>query len=491
MKKAIIIGSGIGGIALSIRLSRMGFSVKVFESNSYAGGKLHEIKKQGFRFDAGPSLFTMPHFVDELYQICNENADDHFNYFKKEIACKYFWEDGTKLTAYGEKEKLLDEIEKKLNVSKSTLINYFDRSRNKYDLTAPIFLNKSLNKLDTYLTKETVKAISSIFKFDIYKTLHEVNKEQLKEPHLVQLFDRFATYVGSNPFQTSGIMTLIQHLEFHMGTFLPSKGMFSISKSLLDLSKRQGVEFIFNSYVDKIILKNNKAIGVNSLGKFYKSDIVISNMDINPTYKYLMKNQLRPKKILESEPSSSGVIFYWGISKKFHELDLHNVFFSNNYQQEFEEIFLNHNVSKDPSIYINITSKDIEGDAPENSENWFVMVNTPYDIGQNWKSMVNKIRINVQKKISRILNIDISEYIVFEDILTPKTIQFKTKSHLGSLYGPSSNSRISAFFRHPNFSKKTKNLFFCGGSVHPGGGIPLCLLSAKITADLVKNYCND
>ena len=486
MNKVIIIGSGIAGIASSIRLAKNGYSVKVFESNSFCGGKLHAFEKSGYRFDAGPSLFTMPNYVDELFELCGENPKDHFLYFKKNIACNYFWEDGVRLTAYGDKNKFIDEVEEKLGVPKQKLINYFNRSKNKYDLTAPLFLEKSLHKLETYFSKDTIKAIFSLGKYDIFKSLHEVNEELLEEEHLIQLFDRFATYNGSNPYKTSGMMSLINHLEQHFGTFLPKLGMVDITNSLVGLAKRQGVEFILNTKVDEIVVKDKKTKGVKCKSNFYGSDIVISNMDINPTYNVLMPNQRKPKKILSSEPSSSAVIFYWGISKKFEELDLHNIFFSKDYFKEFDSIFNKGKISKDPTIYINISSKDIATDAPKNSENWFVMINAPHDKGQDWPKLVDQLRKDIKIKISHNLGVDISKYIEIEEVLTPKTIQFKTQSHCGSLYGPSSNNRLSAFFRHPNFSKKIKNLFFCGGSVHPGGGIPLCLLSAKITTDIVK-----
>ena len=484
--KAIVVGSGIAGIASSIRLAKKGYHVKVFEANSFPGGKINSFQKSGYRFDGGPSLFTMPQFIDELFELCGENPKDHFLYIKKKIACNYFWEDGIKLVAYGNKEDFLNEVEKKLGVSKKKLKKYFNRSQKKFDLTAPLFLQKSLHKLDTFLSKETIDAIISIGKYDIFKTLHEVNEKMLEEPHLIQFFDRFATYNGSNPYQTSGMMSLINHLEQHYGTFLPVKGMISITRSLVKLAKRQGVEFVYDSPVSQIIIENKKVKGVESKGVFYNSDIVFSNMDINPTYKFLIPNEPKPKKILEAEPSSSAVIFYWGISREFKELDLHNIFFSDNYLHEFESIFNNNTVTKDPTLYINITSKDIPEDAPKNSENWFVMINTPVDNGQDWDLIVNDIRENVKKKISRILGVDIGKYIETEEVLTPKIIQNKTQSHLGALYGPSSNNRLSAFFRHPNFSRKIENLYFCGGSVHPGGGIPLCLLSAKITSDFVK-----
>ena len=481
--KAIVIGSGIAGIATSIRLAQKGYQVQVFESNSYPGGKLSAFSLGDFRFDAGPSLFTMPNFVDELFDLCNEDSKDYFQYSKKEIGCNYFWEDGTRLKAYDDQDKFLEEVENVLGVSPETLKKYWEKAKKKYDLTESIFLKSSLHKMKSFLNLETLIAILNIKALEIGKTLHEVNEAQLKEPHLIQFYDRFATYNGSDPYQTPGIMTLVQHLEGHYGTFIPKKGMESITSSLFELAKRQGVAFNFNEKVEEIIVENNHAQGIKTQKGSYDSNIVCSNMDVYPTYKYLLPTVKSPVKTLKQERSSSAVIFYLGISKTFDELDLHNIFFSEDYKKEFKAIFEDQTVCDDPTIYIDISSKDIKTDAPPGNENWFVMINTPSDKGQDWEKITREIRVNFLKKVNRILGTNLEDYIVEEDCLTPPLIQEKTQSYQGALYGSSSNDKMAAFLRHPNFSQQIKNLYFCGGSVHPGGGIPLCLLSAKIVSD--------
>ena len=151
----------------------------------------------------------------------------------------------------------------------------------------------------------------------------------------------------------------------------------------------------------------------------------------------------------------------------------------------FEHIFDKKSISSDPTIYINISSKEEGSDAPQGCENWFVMINAPGNYGQDWETLKKEVRQRIVKKINRILKVNIEEYIEAEEILEPMTIESRTYSHKGSLYGASSNSQFAAFLRHPNFSKQLKNLYFCGGSVHPGGGIPLCLLSAKIVSNLI------
>ncbi len=487
MKKAIVIGSGIGGIATALRLRSMNYDVTVFENNNFPGGKLTSFDLGPYRFDAGPSLLTMPHFIDELFVLFNENPRDHFNYKKKDISCKYFWDDGIKLNAYSDKSKFTKEINKVLGVKEYVVSNYLLKAKRKYELTKSMFLEQSLHKLKTYLSKDLLIGLFNVFSFQISKTLNQVNKAELEESHLVQLFNRFATYNGSSPYKTPGMMTLVQHLEQEYGTFVSDKGMNNITNSLYDLAIRQGVSFKFDSYVSEILVNNKRAFGVKVGEKHYKSDVVISNMDIVPTYRHLLKNHYQPEKTLNQERSSSALIFYWGIKKEFKNLDLHNIFFSNDYEKEFKSIFEDNIICDDPTIYINITSKNVKGDAPENCENWFVMINSPNDSGQDWDNIINEVKSNVLKKINKILKVNIEDFIEHEKVYTPKTIERNTQSYMGSLYGSSSNNLMSAFLRHPNFSNKILNLYFCGGSVHPGGGIPLCLLSAKIVSQLIKN----
>lgn len=486
MKKAIIIGAGIAGLASALRLKHKGYEVTVFDANAYAGGKLHAINKEGFRFDLGPSLFTMPHLVDELFQLHGVNPRVYFNYSKKEVVCNYFWSDGTTFSVSANREDFIKNASEKFNTSQHILHKYLDRNKEKYDLTADIFLNKSLHRRSTYLSFDTIKSLAQAGKLHINKTLNQVNKQYFSNPKLVQLFNRYATYNGSSPYATPGIMSMIPHLEMYFGTFYPKGGMHEISQSLYRLAEKVGVNFQFNEPVTAINYEQDHVTGVTTSKNTYTADAVVSNMDVFSTYKHLLKLAKQPRKILKQERSSSALIFYWGINKIFPELDLHNILFSNHYEEEFTDIFKNKSLHDDPTIYINVTSKEDSSDAPANCENWFVMINAPGNFGQEWSQLIKQARASIISKINRVLHTDIEKFILTEHILDPVNIELQTKSHQGSLYGTSSNSKFAAFLRHPNFSGQFKNLYFCGGSVHPGGGIPLCLLSAKIATDQIN-----
>jgi phytoene desaturase len=484
-KKALIIGAGIAGIATAIRLAVKGYQIQVFEANNYPGGKLSEFEQDGFRFDAGPSLFTMPQYVEELFTLAGKNHTDFFRYQKLDVVCQYFYEDGTKLTAYADTGKFAAEVHQKTGEPEEAVKRYLKNSSTIYSITNNVFLEKSLHRLRTYLNWETVRSIFRFPQIDAFRSMHRANTGFFKDARMVQFYDRYATYNGSNPYAAPATLNVIPHLEQHYGAYFPEGGMYSIVIALVKLAESLGVEFQYNSPVEEIILNERVAKGIRVKSEAIPADIIVSNMDVWFTYHRLLKQhpKLFPKKILSQERSSSALIFYWGIKKQFPKLDLHNIFFSADYKAEFDHIWQHKDIYNDPTIYLNISSKYHPNDAPEGCENWFTMINVPSNTGQDWDSLIATARRNILKKLSHLLGEDISQLIVCESILDPRSIESRTSSYQGSLYGTSSNSRLAAFLRHANRSSKIKNLYFCGGSVHPGGGIPLCLLSAKIVSD--------
>ena len=486
MKKAIVVGSGIAGIASAIRLQNKGYAVQVLEKNSYPGGKLTQFNKNGFRFDAGPSLFTMPNLVTELFELAGKKPSDYFNFVQLEILCNYFYEDGTCISANSDIAIFADEIERKTTDSAIQVTKHLEKSKFIYGATEELFLNKSLHKLRSFVSFSTLVSIVKLPFLNIFSAMNQVNEKEFTDSKTIRLFNRYATYNGSNPYKAPGILNIIPYLEFGLGAYLPKGGMHEITNSLVQLAKEMGVEFHFNQEVTAIETKGDLVKSVKTTSDNYIADLVVCNADIHTVYERLMPSAKKLKEVDKQERSSSALIFYWGINKEFPELDLHNILFTEDYKKEFDHIFDSKTIYEDPTIYVNITSKQIKEDAPKGKENWFVMINVPSVYGQDWDSMIAEARRNILIKLSRNLGEDIEKLILFEEQLTPQLIQDKTYSFKGSLYGTSSNSRFAAFFRHKNFSSQYKNLYFCGGSVHPGGGIPLALSSAKIIDNLIK-----
>jgi phytoene desaturase len=487
-KKALIIGAGIAGIATAIRLAVKGYQVEVFEVNSYAGGKISEFKQNGFRFDAGPSLFTMPQYVDELFKLAGKDPSDFFQYKRLDTICKYFYGDGSKLISLADQEKFIYEVSALTGENPDSIRKYNNNSARIYKIIRNVFLQQSLHRFKTYVSWDTLKSILRLPQIDAFRTMHQANQSFFKDSRMVDYANRYATYNGSDPYQAPATLNVIPHIEQQFGAYFPVKGMYSIITSLVQLAESLGVIFHYNSAAEDIILTGNRANGIRVNKDIIPGDVVVSNMDVWFTYHKLLKSYpgLHPEKILNQERSSSALIFYWGIKKQFSELDLHNIFFSADYKTEFDHIWKKQSIYADPTVYLNISSKLKPDDAPADCENWFTMINVPANIGQDWDSFIKEARTNILKKLSRILKEDISDLIVCESILDPRSIENRTSSYQGSIYGTSSNSRFAAFMRHANRSSKIKNLYFCGGSVHPGGGIPLCLLSAKIVSEWIE-----
>lgn len=488
-KKICVIGAGLGGLSAAIRLANKGFEIDLYEQNSLTGGKASELRVDGFRFDTGPSLLTMPFVIEELFHDSSENIDEYIKLLPLNIICKYFYPDKTVINAYADANKFGKEIEEKTDDTSEALKLYLKYCENIYTLTKDLFLYNSPSKLSTYLNTSAFRALINLKKIDPFRTMHKANSKYFKDPKLVQLFDRYATYNGSDPYKSPATLNIIPHVEYNLGSYFPVGGIFSITKALTSLAEKKGVNISSNKKVNNIVVENKSVTGIKIDNTFYKYDAVISNVDVNYTFNNLInsKSNKESRRYLKLQPSFSGLVFYWGIKKEFPELETHNILFSSDYKREFDYLFNDKVIFEDPTIYIYISSKLNKNDAPAGKENWFVMINAPYIHDQDWEEVVKSARNNVINKINKSFNTNIEEFIETEKIMTPVDIQNKTGSYLGSIYGISSNDKFSAFMRQSNKSKTINNLYFCGGSAHPGGGIPLVILSGKIAAEIIES----
>lgn len=489
VKSAAIIGAGVAGMATAIRLAATGYLVDVFEKEAFPGGKIAELRQDGFRFDLGPSLFTQPERVGELFRLLGEDPEDHFRYHQLSTICRYFWPDGTRLEVPADPGEFALECERTLNAEPSLLSEYLTKAQQLYSLAAPLFLDQPFPTRKAFLSPGGRQIGRNPFVLDPFFSLHRRNVRAFRDPRVVQLFDRYATYNGSNPYKAPATLKMIAHLEHNLGAFFPEHGIYSIARELTDLASRHGVRFHFNAPVQRVNLQpdSNRVSGIRIHGEDRDYDTIVSDVDINTFYKSGMIGCPPPRNGRKQALSTSALIFYWGVSGLHDSLDLHNILFAADYKDEFRHLFKLKKMFADPTVYIFISSKLLPQDAKPGHENWFVMVNAPENTGQDWELIVNRTKVSVMRKIQVMLGIDLTGKIVTEHIEDPRTIEKRTGSWHGSLYGNSSNSRISAFSRHPNHRSKIKGLYFTGGSVHPGGGIPLCLASAKIVASLIDN----
>lgn len=481
MKEIIIIGAGLGGLSAACRLAKMGFSVSVLEKNETVGGKINIVESDGYKFDTGASLLTMRHVLEDLFAFCGKRVEDYLEILPLEPICRYFWSDKTQFDASQNIEKTEKEIAKLEPQDVESFRRYLADSKQKYEISERTFLAKSLNDLPYLLTP---KNLPDLLKISTLKTLDKHNASYFKSEKLRQLFNRFATYNGSSPYQTPATFALIPYVEFGLGAWYVRGGMYEIPRALERLAIELGVKIYTESEVEKIVVENGKAVGVKVGGEVFAADIIVSNADAIETYRELLP--VENKRIESREPSCSGFVLLLGTRKKFNQLAHHNIFFSDDYKAEFDAIFKDKIPAPNPTIYICATSRTDATQAPANHENLFVLINAPYTSAKvDWEKEKRNYRNLIIEKLEKFGLEGLNEAIDFEQIITPSDFETKYRANKGSIYGISSNGIFSAFLRVPNKAKDVENLYFAGGATHPGGGIPLVLLSGKMTAEMI------
>ncbi len=481
-----IIGGGLGGLCCAAYLAGLGYEVDLFEQASQVGGKALQRKTRGFTFDGGPTLLTMPFVLDMVSRELGATKISVPKLLPLEETCRYFYPDTTVFHAYSERPKLYEELCGKMTDPPARMSEYLSYCKRIYDLCAELFLFSSFHELDLLLKHRDKIGLFQVPELDFFRHMHGANASFFKDPRLVQYADRFATFNGSDPFRVPATLNIIHHVEA-LGASVPLDGIGAIPEYLRALAVEKGVRIHTSKKVRRIVLEGKRVAGIEIDEGFLPYRTVVSNVDVSTTYNYLLGKTLNRDAIKYRlmTPSSSAVVWYWGLKLTDESLSVHNVLFPRNYRAEFRDLFNKRRCPVDPTVYIYVSSKYAPSHAPKDHENWYVMVNAPSLHGQDWDEQIAGTRKRAIATIRERLGVDIDQKLVTEEVFTPKDIQDRTGSYGGSIYGISSNNMLSAFLRQGNRSKLFKGLYFCGGSAHPGGGMPLAILSARITAKLI------
>jgi len=478
--KAGVIGAGIGGLAIASLLANDGYEVDIYEKNDTPGGKLNQVVTQGYQFDTGPSLLTMPYIIEQLFAICEKDVNDYLTIEPLDLLCRYFYPDGTIFNCYKDIDKTVNEIKKFAPEDSGHYAPFLKYAENLYDRTSTSFLLNPLSKWSDFLGLSYL----DILRIDSFHTVSERVEHFFESSYMRQFFKRFTTYNGSSPYKAPATLNVIPHVELSMGGYYIRGGMYQLAQALHKLAIDSGVTFHFNTTVQSIeAVKDRKHHIITNRDSQNQYDLVVSNSDATETYlKLLNRPKLSAKKrnkIQRQEPSCSGFVLLLGCNKEFSQLEHHNIFFSPDYENEFHQIFDKQTAAENPTIYVTNTSLKDSELSPKNHSNLFVLVNAPY--------LSDKISWSDYKEeyASKIINIledrglnNLRQSIEIKEIITPEDFYNKYLSNRGSIYGTSSNSKWAAFNRPKNKSPYIKNLYLVGGSTHPGGGIPLVILSA-------------
>lgn len=477
--EAVVLGAGIGGMSCAALLAHNGYKVKIIEQNSSFGGKAGQLNEGGYVFDTGPSLLTLPEWIDDLFTSCAKNPREYFNYSKLSHITRYFYENSKQVDVVEDLDETAQNFEQQLGLNKQIFTEYFRLWNQIYDISEKTFLKGEI-KFNAPFLKSAFIWFKNTGISSILNSMASYNATKLNNKEVEKIMNRFATYTGSSPYKTPAFMNQLAVVEMVKGAYFPDGGIYSIPTALHKLCVDLGVQFCFNEKVQKVS-ENNKGIIVKTTHNSFETKKLVSNVDFYTTQKLLG----RKVKVSSENLSTSAIVFYWGVELTTPFLKLHNILFSEDYKKEFSDIFIESKIPADPTVYINISSKKDPTHAPEGCENWFVMINIPPKPTLVNEEQINKTRSYINSLIKQKFDINLEDHIVFEEVLTPKSLFDKTGANGGALYGDHQNSLKAIMNRKPNQDKRSKNIFYVGGSVHPGGGIPLALRSGVNTAEKI------
>lgn len=492
-KHVAIIGAGIGGLSAAIRMAVAGWRVTVYEKNTAVGGKMSQISGDGFHWDTGPSVITMRHVLENLFNTAGRNLEDYLSLIPVEPLTRYFYPDGNVLNATTNLTEISNSIAALDERDVEGYLAYLAYAARIHRITGPVFI---------YDTPPTPRSFTKIppwdwLKADPLRTMDVAIRAHVKSPHLRQLLGRFATYVGGSPYHAPATLNVIAHVELTGGVWYPQGGIYKIAEALEKLAQEVGVEICVGKGVRQIHVENGQACGLvldDERESQVKADAVIANLDVTTVYQRLLPPtpsiSQRLKRLQKFEPSCSGFILMLGVRGNHPQLAHHNIFFSSDYRAEFQSIFKARQPPSEPTIYVAITAKSDPTHAPEGHENWFVLVNTP-PINENydWRANAPAYRDLVLARLAA-FGLDIGKNIITEHLMTPLDLEAATGAYRGALYGPSPNSKWTAFRRPHNRCKEVHGLYFAGGTTHPGGGVPMVALSGKVAAKLLLEDFN-
>jgi phytoene desaturase len=485
----------MGGLSAAIRLARAGMRVTLFEQGERTGGKVNRWTCDGWTFDTGPSLLTMPWVLRELFTDAGASLDAYLTLDPVDPVCRYFFADGSLLDVTTDSTRMAANIEALAPRDVPAFFRFLSYAADMYAIAGEPFLRHAVDRAT--LQRER----AALFRYgfrprDLTKllsplTVHQTVSRFFSDPRLRQVFDRYATYNGSSPYRAPAAFCLIPFVEFATGAWHPRGGMYRIAEALTALATRLGVVVRCESPVAAITQDARGVTGVRlASGEVVPADAVVSNVDVLTTFERLLDAETPAihrtrARVRASEPSSSAFLMLVGTNRVFSALPHHAIFFPADYAAEFRDMLDRRVPPRDPTIYICRATATDPSTAPPGCDNLFIMVNVPHLDGQtDWSSLALPYRNHILEVLRR-RGLDIDASIVVEDRWTPARIASAYGAQGGAIYGFASNTRRAAFLRPANRSDAVRHLYFAGGSAHPGGGIPLALLSGKIAADLV------
>lgn len=481
-KEVLVVGAGLGGLSAAISLRQSGYRVTVFEKNDKIGGKLNVLKSHGYTFDLGPSILTLPHIFERLFERSSRKMSDYIPVRALRPHWRNFFEDGFTIDLYPEPDKMAEEA-RKAGEPPENIERFLKYSADLYDLTNEGYFEKGL---DNWRQFASHYGLFKFFQFDLFRSMHQGVAAHLQTRYFRDIFDFFIKYVGSSAYRAPAFMNSIPTIQFRYDLWYVDGGLYNIAAGLGRLMEELGITVHLNSEVSEIRRENGLVTGLVASGRFHPADIVVSNMEVIPACQTLLRED---KSLIESlertlEPACSGLVIELGLDCQFPQLAHHNFFFSGHQKEHFAKVFERYELPDDPTIYLVAASKTDSTVAPVGCDCLKILPHIPHidDAHPLTRQDYSALKERVLDKLERMGLKDLRKHIVFEHFWTPHDIRAQYNSNKGSIYGVVSDRWKNLAFKAPKQSSRYPNLFFVGGSVNPGGGMPMVVLCGQNVA---------
>ena len=483
--RAIVIGAGLGGLAAALRLAVRGWDVAVYEQGTTVGGKMNRWTCNGFQFDTGPSLITMPWVFSGLFESIGAHMDDHVQLRRVDPLARYVFDDNVRFQVSAGLPEWLETLRTLDPRDKQGFLRLMGLGARIYRLSIHTFFRRSpLEPPD----RAAISALRHLPLRHAWGRYDRTIRSLFKDPHLRRMYERFPTYVGSSPYRIPATLTIIPFLEHAFGGWYVTGGLYQIVASLVRLAETQGIRLHTGRRVRRIVSRKHRIRGVELTdGTFHACDVAIMNGDASMARVLLGESGAMP--LPERERSLSGFVMLVGIHRRLPDMAHHTVYFSSDYNAEFRDLFDRRRFPEDPTVYVSMPSKRDRTVCPPDGETLFIMANAPANDNNGWEpGDITAAKDRIFARLQKGGFPDIEKDMAVSSIWTPRRMSEAYDMPGGAIYGTHAHGWRRAFLRPANKDNRYKGLYYVGGSTHPGGGTPTVLLSARITSELIRKH---
>ncbi|MCA9133068.1 MAG: phytoene desaturase [Planctomycetales bacterium] len=497
-----VVGGGLAGLAAACVLAARGHRVTLLEKNQWLGGKAAVLQTDGFRFDMGPTILTLPSVLKRVFSEADRSLEDYLQLLPLDPQWRCFFEDRSVLDLLSDTRPMQDNLLKFCGEQASAdgYARFMAMAKQLHDVSDRFFFWRSVGGIaDTFQSTGMfdIAVLKDVLSLRMGRSVASVVRSFVADERVAQMIDHFTQYVGSSPEASPAVLCGIAHMQTAEGIWYPLGGTRAVPEALEKLARELGVVIRTACDVDRIETVGNTVVGVRlSSGESLPVDAVVSNCDAVRTHRELLRHHgpsLRLGRKRDIEPACSGVVLYLGLRERYEHLLHHNFVFSRDPHEEFDWIYRRGQPAPDPTCYVCAPSCSEPAVAPPGGEALYVLVHTPYlRPDHDWQVMLPEYRDLILDKLERTGGLsDIRQRIVTEETLTPEDIQQRYRVLDGAIYGLASHGTWTGAFKPANRSPEIHGLYLAGGAAHPGPGMPMVLMSGWIAADALDSDTHD